>query len=130
MRKEIDWKARWGPHYGCFGTVLEDENCLWLTGNNLRSYDSFIYVGTPLWLGWVFAAVGCCLVGVLGLLTAVASLVPAPGLWSIGSAVGARGPCCSLACGIILDQGSNLRLLHWQADCFPLSHQRSPSSRI
>ena len=44
MRKEIDWKAGWGPHYGCFGTVLKDENCLWLTANNLRISDSFIYL--------------------------------------------------------------------------------------
>ena len=44
MRKEIDWKAEWGPHYGCFGTVLTDENCLWLTANNLRISDSFIYL--------------------------------------------------------------------------------------
>ena len=28
--------------------------------------------------------------------------------------------------GIILTQGSNPRLLHWQADSLPLSHQGSP----
>ena len=29
------------------------------------------------------------------------------------------------ACGIFLDQGSNLCLLHWQVDSLPLSHQGS-----
>ena len=29
--------------------------------------------------------------------------------------------------GIFLDQGLNLRLLHWQVDSLPLSHQGSPS---
>ena len=33
---------------------------------------------------------------------------------------------CSTACGIFLDQGSNLCLLHWQMDLLPLSHQGSP----
>ena len=34
---------------------------------------------------------------------------------------------CSTACGIFLDQGSNLCLLHWQADSLLLSHQGSPA---
>ena len=33
---------------------------------------------------------------------------------------------CSVACGIFLDQGLNLCLLHWQEDSLPLSRQRSP----
>ena len=33
--------------------------------------------------------------------------------------------CGSVACGIFLDQGSNLHL-HWQTDSLPLSHQGSP----
>ena len=41
------------------------------------------------------------------------------GLWA--SVVVARGLTCSAACGIFLDQGSNLCPLHWQADS--LSHQ-------
>ena len=32
-----------------------------------------------------------------------------------------------VACGIFQGQGSNLCLLHWQADSLPLSHQGSPS---
>ena len=34
--------------------------------------------------------------------------------------------CHFLPQGIFLTQGSNLRLLHWQADSLPLSHQGSP----
>ena len=37
-----------------------------------------------------------------------------------------HGLSCSEACGIFPDQGSNPRLLHWQADSFQLSHQGSP----
>ena len=38
--------------------------------------------------------------------------------------------CHSLLQGIFPLQGSNLRLLHWQADSFPLSHLGSPSGDI
>ena len=80
-----------------------------------------------------------------GLLTAVASLIlehglqgtwtsvvvahsvfVAPGLSSTGSNAVVHGHSCSAAHGILLDQESNLHLLHWQADSFPLSHQGSP----
>ena len=43
-----------------------------------------------------------------------------------GSATVAHGPSCSAACGILPDQGSNPRPLHWQADSQPLRHQGSP----
>ena len=36
------------------------------------------------------------------------------GVWPI--IVVAHGLCCSVACGVFLDQGSNLRALHWQVD--------------
>ena len=78
---------------------------------------------------------GATLLVVLGLLLAVASLVADPGLWAGAwtSVVAARGlSCCGSqtpeqgsvvmarglvaeACGIFLDQGSNLCPLHWQA---------------
>ena len=32
--------------------------------------------------------------------------------------------------GIFLTQGSNLHLLHWQADSLPLSHLGSPSYHV
>ena len=54
------------------------------------------------------------------------SVAGAPGLWSTGSVVVAHGLSCSVACGIFLDLGLNPRLLHWQADCLPLSHRGSP----
>ena len=42
-----------------------------------------------------------------------------------GSVVVAHGPSCSVACGILPDQGSNPCPLHWQADSQPLRHQGS-----
>ena len=38
-----------------------------------------------------------------------------------------RSLSCSEACGVFPNQGSNLCLLHWQADSLPLSHQDSPA---
>ena len=35
-----------------------------------------------------------------------------------------------MACGILLDQGSNLGPFHWQADSLPLDHQGNPESRL
>ena len=40
----------------------------------------------------------------------------------------AHGLSCFAAGGILLDEGLNTSLLHWQADSFPLSHQGSPPS--
>ena len=37
-----------------------------------------------------------------------------------------RTGCYSEACGIFPDQASNPRLLHWQADSLPLSHEGHP----
>jgi hypothetical protein len=54
------------------------------------------------------------------------SVVVAPGVWSTGLVIVGHGLACSLACEIFLDKASNLCLLHWQADCLPLSHQGSP----
>ena len=42
----------------------------------------------------------------------------------MASVVVALKLCCSSVCGIFLDQGSNTCPLHWQADSYPLSHQR------
>ena len=54
------------------------------------------------------------------------SVVEAPGLWSTNSVIVVHRLNCSEACGIFPDEGSNLCLLHWQADSLPLSHQGSP----
>ena len=56
------------------------------------------------------------------------SEVVAPGPWSSGSRIVAPGLSCSSACRILPDQGSNPRLLHWQADSLPVGHQGSPVS--
>ena len=45
---------------------------------------------------------------------------------SIGSVVVVHKRSCSAAHGTFLDQQWNPRLLHWQADSSPLSHQGSP----
>ena len=54
------------------------------------------------------------------------SVVGVSWLQSTGSAVVVHKLICSAACGIFLDQGPNLFLLHQQGDSLPLSHQRSP----
>ena len=54
----------------------------------------------------------------------------APGLSSTGSIFAELGPSCSLACGIMPDQGSNLCPLQWQADSLPLDHQGSPLFKL
>jgi len=51
-----------------------------------------------------------------------------PGSMSTGSTVEVHGLRNSVACGIFQDQGSNPRLLHWQVDSLPLSHQGSPQA--
>ena len=47
---------------------------------------------------------------------------------STGSVVVVHGLSCLAACGIFLDQGSNLCPLNWQADSQPLHHQGSQCS--
>ena len=58
-------------------------------------------------------------------LRSTGSVVAAPRLRCTGSVVVAHGLSCSAACGIFLDQGSNPRLLYWQAVSSPLSHQEA-----
>jgi len=79
------------------------------------------------------ASRGNSLVVVCGLLIATASLVElglegarASAAVAPSSVIVTRGFSCSMACGILPDQGSNLCLLHWQADSLPLSSQGSP----
>ena len=47
-------------------------------------------------------------------------------LWCVHSAIVVLGLSCSEARGIILDQGLNPCLLHWQGGSLPLSHRGSP----
>ena len=52
--------------------------------------------------------------------------VAAAGPQSTGSVAVEHRLSCSTACGIVLDQRSNLHPLHEQVDSLPLSHQDSP----
>ena len=47
-------------------------------------------------------------------LQCVDSEAEAPRLWSSGSGAEVQRLCCSTACGIVPDQGSSPRRLHWQ----------------
>ena len=66
------------------------------------------------------------LVGEHRLQGAQASVVELSGLQSIDSIVVVHRLRCSVACGILPDEGSNLCILHWQADSSPRSHQGRP----
>ena len=67
------------------------------------------------------------LIAVRGPLTTAAPLVGSTGSRRAGSVVVAHGPSCSVACGILPDQGTNPCPPHWQADSQPLRHQGSPT---
>ena len=71
----------------------------------------------------VAVAFFCCEMQALGL---VGSVVATPRLRHSGSVVVAHRLSCPVSRGIFLDQGLNLRLLHWQTASLPLSHQGSP----
>ena len=98
--------------------------------------NKFIYF----WLCWVFVSVrGCSPVAASGghsssRCAALSLSRPLPlqstGSRRAGSVIVAHGPSCSAACGILPDQGSNPRPLHWQADSQPLRHQGSPESNF
>ena len=103
---------------------------------NLLLKKKFIYF----WLCWIFLL---C-VGFLRLQRAGTSLrcgaqpshcrgFPRCSAWAAGaraSVVVALGLSCSVACGILPDQGLNLCPLHWQADSYPLCHQGSPCGSV
>ena len=54
------------------------------------------------------------------------SVAAAPGLWSTGSEVVVHGLSCSATCGIFLNQGSNLHLLHWQQIPYHWASREAP----
>ena len=101
---------------------------------------TFFYLFIYFWLCWVFVSVrGLSLVAASGghsssRRAGLSPSRPLP-LWSTGSrrtgsATVAHGPSCSVARGILPDQGSNPCPLHWQADSQPLRHQGSPYSFV
>ena len=95
-----------------------------------------IYLSIYLWRCWVFVSVrGLSLVVAsgdrsssrcTGLSLSRPLLLRSTGSRRAGSVVVAHGPSCSVACGILPDQGSNPCPLHWRADSQPLRHQGSP----
>ena len=97
----------------------------------------FIYLLFYFWLCWVFvSARGLPLVAAsgghsssrcAGLSLSRPLLSRSTGSRRAGSAAGAHGFSCSVACGIFPDQGSNPCPLHWQAGSQPLRHQGSPT---
>ena len=119
----------WSPGAGVWGIgemLFKDTNFFLI----------FIYLFTYLWLCWVFVSVrGLSLVAAsgghsssrcMGLSLSRPLLFRSTGSRRAGSVIVAHGPSCSTACGILPDQGSNPRPLHWQADSQPLCHQGSP----
>ena len=102
-----------------------------------RNSCSFIYLFIYFWLCWVFVSVrGLSLVaasgghsssGCAGLSPSRPLLLQSTGSRRAGLAIVAHGPSCSVACGILPDQGSNPCPPHWQADPQPLRHQGSPT---
>ena len=101
---------------------------------------NFIYLFIYLWLCWVFVSVrGLSLVAAsgghsssrcVGLSLSRSLLLQSTGSRHAGSVIVAHGPSCSMAYGILPDQGSNPCPLHWQADSQPLRHQGSPTSLL
>ena len=99
-------------------------------------FNKFIYLFIYFWLCWVFVSVrGLSLVAqsgghsssrCTGLSLSWPLLLQSTGSRHAGSVVVAHGLSRSVACGVLLDQGSNPCALHWQADSQPLHHQGSP----
>ena len=99
---------------------------------------NFIYI--YFWLCWVFVSVrGLSLVAAsgrhsslrcAGLSLSRPLLLRSTGSRRAGSVAVAHRPSCSMACGILPDQGSNPCPLHWQADSQPLHHQGSPKGIV
>ena len=89
--------------FGCTGSSLLSADFLWLW----RARATLRYgAQASRWSGF-----SCC------------------GAWALewASVVVVHGFSCSTARGIFLDQGLNPCPLHWQADSYPLDHQRSPN---
>ena len=96
----------------------------------------FIYLFIYFWLCWIFVSVrglspvaesgGHSSSRCAGLSLSSPLLLRSTGSRRPGSAVVAHGLSCSVACGILPDQGSNPCPLHWQAESQPLRHQGSP----
>ena len=139
----VGWHHRLDGHgFGWTPGVGDGQGGLRFTGSQSRTWLSdwtelnclCCYMGFSL----VVAGGGCLLVVLHRILIAVASRsgaqvcsvqgsgIAAPTLWSTDSVAVAHGLSCSAAFGILLDQGSNPCLLHWQADSLPLDYHVIP----
>ena len=106
-----DGRAWWAAVYG----VAQSRTRLkWLSSSSSSSSNFIIYVVMSLSHVWCFATP-----------------------WTVTSKApqGSPGKNAGVGChfllqGIFLDQGSNLCLLHWQADALRLSHQGSPIASL
>ena len=97
---------------------------------------SLLFIIYHFWLRWVFVAVGgLSLVAASRSYSSLQCLASPCGGCSCCRARGSRladfSSCgyrlsCSVACGILPDQGSNPCPLNWQADSYPLDHQGNP----
>ena len=82
-----------------------------------RGHSQVAEAGTTLWLQCASFSPPWILL--LPVMDTRASIVASYGLESTGVMHGLN---CPMACGILLDQGSSLHLLHGQANSPPLSH--------
>ena len=128
QRKDRNWYLVPSPSEGAFVLVFFNIHLLLLCPLLLFTFFNFInlFIYLCFWLCWVFVAGrGLSLVAASGgysLLRCVCFslqrllLLQSMGFRHADSVVVAHGLCCSAACGIFLDQGSDPCPLHWQAD--------------
>ena len=122
--------------HSCSRSLCMCEIYIYIYGCVFFFFYKFIYLFIYFWLCWVFVSVrGPSPVAESGghsssrcacLSLSRPLLLRSTGSRRAGSVVVAHGLSCSAACGILPDQGSNPRPLHWQADSQPLRHQGSP----
>ena len=134
LKLSIDFSVL-SPYSSALGFLFDSFLCflsLYLTSHFLKIIYLFIF-GC---VGSLFLCEGFSLVAAsgghsssrcAGLSLSRPLLLQSTGSRRAGSVVVAHGTSHSAARGILPDQGSNPRSLHWQADSQPPHHQGSPS---
>ena len=112
--------------------VFSENCCLW---TSVPFFMFFVCLFLFLQLLWVFpvhvrAFSRCSERGLLFAAVQGLLLLQSIGSRHLGSAVMVHRFCCSTACRIFLDQGSNSCPLYWQADSQSLAHQGSPWTSV
>ena len=122
VKVEFRNKSQAFSFFGCTGSLLLHEGFL-----QLQTVGATLYLWCKVLLQWLLVLQSTCS-SVSGLqeLQHMGSLVAAHRLWKSRSVISVYRICCSTVRGIFLDQGSNLCLLHWQPNSYPLDHQGSP----